>query len=377
MSVSIYLTQRDEIYNQYLNFNDNNDYKSKISKNHSFNLVSANFFNFLPEIDFDQHHNLFNEITLHNRLTHFEQIHKEALDYVTTENLSPETLRMLKEQPCVISSFHFGSYRLLNAFLTKNNIPYTAVCPKAILEKEEEMFRENLFSNKDAKFIELESPALGLKIIKELKNGRNVFLYFDGFRGAQKGKMADDEKISFLNSEMFVKKGVAHLANVAKVPLITTIAYRKNIDDIRLHFFDPIMPNFDKNKEEYALEATKLAYDRFSYFLKKYPGQWESWLYLHKQVESKEKTLTENKISDDLLQTKFSFNSTRYGIFNILEDYFLFDRYCYLSYPLDDKLREYIEELEQNRDFVIGNKVDINTLGELYNNQVIVSYSTQ
>lgn len=103
-------------------------------------------------------------------MTHFEQLHKEALDYVTVENLSSETLQMLKEQPCVISSFHFGSYRLLNAFLTKNGIPYTAACPKAIfLEKEGEMFLRNLFPHKDARFIELESPALGLKIIKELE----------------------------------------------------------------------------------------------------------------------------------------------------------------------------------------------------------------
>ena len=372
MSGSIYLTQRDEIYNQYLNFNDNNDYKNKISKNHSFNLVSANFFNFLPEIDYNQHHNLFNEITLHNRLTHFEQTHKEALDYVTTENLSPETLKMLKEQPCVISSFHFGSYRLLNAFLTKNNIPYTAVCPKAILEKEEEMFRENLFSNKDAKFIELESPALGLKIIKELKNGRNVFLYFDGFRGALKGRSSEDEKISFLDKEIYVKKGVAHLANVAKVPLITTIAYRKNIDDVRLHFFDPIMPNFEKNKEEYALEATKLAYDRFSYFLKKYPGQWESWLYLHKQVECREQAVLTDQLSNEILGKGFSFNTKRYGIFKILEDSFLFDRFSYVTYPIDKDLHEYLEKLAEDKNFPIETKIEKQTLKELYSSQVLV-----
>ena len=177
MATSTYINQRNEIHSQYLDFNNNEGYQNKVSKTHSFNLVSANLFNFLPEIDFEKHHHLFNEITLHNRLTHFEQTHKEALKYITTENLSEETLKMLKEQPCIISSFHFGSYRLLNAYLAENNIAYTAVCPKAILEKEEEMFRENLFSNKDAKFIELESPALGLKIIKELKNGRSVFLY--------------------------------------------------------------------------------------------------------------------------------------------------------------------------------------------------------
>lgn len=372
MSASVYLTQRDEIYNQYLNLIDNPDYKSKISKTHSFNLASANFFNFLPEIDFDRHYNLFNEITLHNRLTHFEQIHLEALNYVTTDNLSPETLKMLRERPCVISSFHFGSYRLLNAFLAKNNIHYTAVCPKAILEREEEMFRENLFSNKDAKFIELESPALGLKIIKELKNGRNVFLYFDGFRSTLKGRTSEDEKISFLNKEIYVKKEVAHLANVAKVPLITTIAYRKNIDDIRLHFFDPILPDTEKNKEEYALEATKLAYDRFSHFLKMYPGQWETWLYLHKQVESNEHFILTNQINNEILEKGLSFNMKRYGIFKILEDSFLFDRFSYITYPIDSGLHEQLEKLANDTNFPIEKKIEKHTLKELYNNQVLI-----
>lgn len=373
MKASKYLNKRDEIYNQYLDFKDNDRYKSKISKTHSFNLVSANFFNFLPELDFDQHHNLFNEITLHNQLTHFEQIHKEALDYVTTENLSSETLKMLKEKPCVISSFHFGSYRLLNAFLTKNNVPYTAVCPKAILEKEGEMFKENLFSNKDAKFIELESPALGLKIIRELKNGRNVFLYFDGFRGALKGRTSDDEKIAFLNKEIFVKKGVAHLANVAKVPLITTIAYRKNIDDIRLHFFDPIMPSADKNKGEHASEVTKLAYERFSYFLKKYPGQWESWLYLHKQIESDEHLILTSKINNEILEKALAFNNTRYGIFKIAEDSFLFDRFSYTTYPIDNELQGYLEKTTLDINFHIKTKIKKHTLEELYCNEVLIS----
>lgn len=373
MATSTYINQRNEIHSQYLDFNNNEGYQNKVSKTHSFNLVSANLFNFLPEIDFEKHHHLFNEITLHNRLTHFEQTHKEALKYITTENLSEETLKMLKEQPCIISSFHFGSYRLLNAYLAENNIAYTAVCPKAILEKEEEMFRKNLFSNKDAKFIELESPALGLKIIKELKNGRSVFLYFDGFRSSSNVKTSEDEKISFLNKEIFVKKGVAHLANVAKVPLITTIAYRKKIDDIRLHFFDPILPNSDKNRDEYALEATKLAYDRFSYFLKKYPGQWESWLYLHKQVESSEPLILKNEMNDKISPKGLLFNKRRYGIFKIAESSYLFDRFSYVTYPIDNNLYDNLAKTSEDTNFSIETKIERKVLKELYGNQVLVS----
>lgn len=132
------------------------------------------------------------------------------------------------------------------------------------------------------------------------------------------------------------------------------------------------MPNFEKNKEEYALEATKLAYDRFSDFLKKYPGQWESWLYLHKQVESTEQLILTNQISNEILGRRFSFNTKRYGIFKILEDSFLFDRFSYITFPIDKDLHEYLEKVNEDNNFPIATKIQKHTLEELYSNQVLI-----
>ena len=370
-----YIDGRNTIYEDYLKSKEINFSRSFL-KTHSFNLVSAHFYKFFPDLDFSQHYDLYNQILLHNRLTHFEQHYDEVFNYVTTENLSEDTYELIKNNPCIFSSFHFGSYRLLNTFLIKNKIPYTIVCPKSILEKEEAKFREiyaNGGENDDSKFIEAESPTLGLQIIRELKKGRSIFVYFDGYRGATKEKDSESDKIKFLDQEIFVKTGVAHLANIAKVPLITTLSYRKNIDDIRLHFFDAIMPDLIKDRHQHALDATTLAHDRFSEFLKKYPGQWESWLYLHKQLESNEENILKNEFCENVLKKGVVFNSKRYGIFKILEDSFLFDRFSYITYPIDTQLYISLEKMFENIPFPIENEIKKETIKELYSNQVLVS----
>ena len=154
---------------------------------------------------------------------------------------------------------------------------------------------------------------------------------------------------------------------------ITGICNRKNIDDIRLHFFDAIMPDLIKDRHQHALDATTLAHDRFSEFLKKYPGQWESWLYLHKQLESNEENILKNEFCENVLKKGVVFNSKRYGIFKILEDSFLFDRFSYITYPIDTQLYISLEKMFENIPFPIENEIKKETIKELYSNQVLVS----
>lgn len=351
----------------------------KASNSHQFTLVSANILKFMPEIPFEKHEEIYNNIILHNNLSHFEQSYTEALDYVTTENLSPAYLQMLKTQPCVLSSFHFGSYRLFNTFLVQNGIPFTIVGPKAILEKEKETFKK-MYANgnfaEDYRFIELESPALGLRMLRELKGGRSVFIYFDGYRGI--GNRNEGEgKIEFLKESIMARKGVAYLANAANVPLITAIAYRKSIDDIRLNFFEPVFPDKTIGKDEFAHNTTQMIYDTFTPFLKQYPGQWEAWLYLHKSIDhanNSEKSLQGEKLSNLKVRNadKFSFNPMRYGLFKIKEESFLFNKQLYKTYPIDNSTYDILKKSIQG---YIG-KTDISNnylFTQFFDNRVLLA----
>ena len=116
-----------------------------------------------------------------------------------------------------------------------------------------------------------------------------------------------------------------------------------------------------------------MAYDRFSYFLKKYPGQWESWLYLHKQVESSEPLILKNEMNDKISPKGLLFNKRRYGIFKIAESSYLFDRFSYVTYPIDNNLYDNLAKTSEDTNFSIETKIERKVLKELYGNQVLVS----
>jgi lauroyl/myristoyl acyltransferase len=349
---------------------------------HRFNLVSANLLKFLPHIGFDRHFSLYKEIILHNQLSHFEQLYQETFDYVTFENLTSDTMTLMRDRPCIMSSFHFGTYRLLNIFLIKNKIPYTIVIPKAILEKEGETLRK-IYANGgqevDSRFIELESPALGLKMIRELKKGRSLFIYFDGYRGSgdirHSGRDESEGKIRFLDQTIFARKGVAYLAHTANTPLITAISYRKSREDIRLHFFDPIMPDMKADREKFAQETTQAVYDRFMPFLREFPGQWESWIYLHKSLDCSHLAVPEEKKAvtarpEQGDNERFSFNLSQYGVFKIEEDPFLFNKNTYTTYPIDPAT---FELLFRSREQTIGKKeLAVELFLQLFRERVLI-----
>ena len=376
---SAYIQGRDDIFNSCLH-GEKTNYGIH---NHQFNLVSANLFKFLPELSFNQHQLTFREIILHNRLSHFEQLHMETFDYVTCDNLTTSYFKLLREKPCILSTFHFGSYRLFNTFLIKNKIPYTIVIPKDILAREGDTLRK-IYANgnlqNDAKFIEVESPALGLKILRELKSGRSIFIYFDGYRSggnANAHRDSNEDKINFLGQSIFSKKGVTYLAKAARVPLVTAISYRRSPDDIRLHFFDPVYTDQTKDNEKFSHETTQAIFNFFSPFLKKYPGQWESWLYLHKQIDCNDmpsiavdKTVT---TTDVAAFEKFSFNPTQYGLFKIKDDTFIFNKISYSTYPLEFSVYDMLVKSADN--FIekkqIANK---NILQQLFANNVLIPF---
>lgn len=319
---------------------------------HRFNLVSANLFHFLPHLAFDQHQSLYAEVMLHNQLTHYEQTQLNILHSVTVENTSNELLQLMRRTPCILSSFHFGNYRLMNLFLAKNEIPYTIVIPKESMQKEGGIFKD-IFqkmyptaSSDPLRFIEMESPALSLKMMRELKQGRNLFIYFDGYRGTgnlqNNKRYGQDGQINFLGQALLARVGVAYLAQMAGTPLITGISYRKSLDDLRLRFFDPVFPDNRLTREQFAHDTTQALYNRFSQYLAAYPGQWEAWLYLHRSLPCRELCNSDPFIPPTDKKTdhpgEFKINHNKFGIFKIQQNAYLFNKKTYTTYPIDNEI---------------------------------------
>lgn len=369
-----YLSKINDIYSSMECNKENPQYYNKVLISSQFNLMSASVFKIFPLLDFKEHYQIFNGIQMHNKLTQFEQISSESLSNVTIENMTEDMKYALRNKPCIITCFHFGSYRILNKYLLENSISYTAVGPKSILDKEKECFEKHLFKKGDAKFIELEAPNVAFQILRELRSGRSVFVYVDGFRGNIQNIASECATTELLGQKIYVRKGIFQLASIANVPIISSVCYRKSKTDLRLHFFEKIQYDGKEERDIFVQNSIDKLYGEFTNFLIEYPEQWEGWMYMYKQLVFSEKN---NERTDRISKTpnfeKLYFNFERYGIFKVLEEYFLFDRYTMLSYCIEENLYNIISQAIEEKNFNIIEKISNEDMKELYNKNVLVA----
>ena len=344
MQHSEYISSRNSLVNSY---KGNLKLKEDENLNCQFNMVSAGLVNYLPAIGIEQHENIYKNILLHKKLSILEQSTYAALDCVTTENLSDEMLGLLKNKPTIICTFHMGSYRVLNLFLTRNKIPYSLVMGNDIVQKEGELF-QCLYNNLSGdgcddgfKIINAEAANVGLQMLRELKKGRSLLLYIDGNTGAGAATTKNDNccVVNFLQQQLFARKGIAYLAHTACVPILTVASYRSSWESIRLKFFEPILPDIKKEKKLFAEQTTQQIYDLVAPLISAYPEQWEGWLHIHKSAKIiHTNTMNEKSKIKPADEEKICLDSFRFGIFKVNGSPYLLRKSTYSFYEINNHL---------------------------------------
>jgi lauroyl/myristoyl acyltransferase len=378
MDTDNYITQRNSIVKAY-------SHKLKIWEDDfvagKFNLVSAGLHNYLPQIGYHEHEGIFKGILLHQRLSHLEQMHTEALKYVTCENMHDEIWDLLKKGGAILCTFHTGSYRIINQVLIKHKVPFTLVIAKSILDSQGDQFNrlhQRFSGDQDGGsfgIIDAESPSSGLQMLREIKRGRNLVLYIDGNTGAgsndkEKNNLCD---IKFLGQRIFARKGIAFLAHVLGAPILTVASYRKSIDDIRLRFLDPIYPEIDAERETFSQDTTQKIYDFAGEIITTYPEQWEGWMYLHKvahivnSADTFYKKMGETALN---VQTILRLNLAEFGVLKLLDDFYLFRKSGYQSFHIDKDLYGFLHG--SIAEPVMKREMDEATFSQLIENNVLV-----
>jgi lauroyl/myristoyl acyltransferase len=339
-----YIASRNELVNEL-----KNDFKIKEDeyRNGQLNMVSAALVNYLPEIPIEQHEKIYKNILQHKKLSILEQANSAAYDFVEMENLTENILHQLKNKPTIICTFHTGSYRILNVFLTSNKIPYSLVIGKDIIEQQGDTFQAqyNDFTGNNStgnfNIIDAEKANVGIQMLRELKRGRSLVLYIDGNSGAGTATTRNDNRfaVNFLNQQLFARKGIAFLAHAANVPIVTIASYRKSWHNIKLKFFDPIFPDAGKERNAFAEDTTQQIYDMIAPIIKAYPEQWESWLYIHKVaniINPSIQARAAKKISDS--SGKICLDSFLFGIFKLNGTPYLMRKTTYSFYEINNEL---------------------------------------
>lgn len=312
--------------------------------NAQFAMTSASLLNYLPVIPFERHEEIFKSILLYKKLNIAEQSSFEILNIVETENLNKEILSLLQNKPCVICTFHTGSYRIINLFLIKHKIPFSLVMGKKVMEKEGANFSTLYDQCPETKhsgaltILNAEAPQAGLQMLRELKRGKSLVLYIDGNSGAGDATMKNENHccVEFLNQEIYARKGIGWLAHAAGTAIIPLASYRPDQDTIRLRFFDPIYPT-GKDRNAFAQQTTQRIYDHAAPLISENPEQWETWLYIHKVAHIINRKPAHNK-NGYTMDGDIQFNSPAFGIFKINNTPFLLQKNDYSFYEIDEAL---------------------------------------
>lgn len=375
MRKSNYIIERDEIVNGF-------SHKLKIWEDDfvsgKFNLVSAGLHNYLPHIAYEEHEEIFKNILLHQRLSNLDQAHQEALECVTCENLDDDKLGFLRKGGAILCTFHTGSYRVINQILIKHKIAFTLVIAKSIMDSEGDQFTSlyHRFSGDHEAgsfgIIDAESPSSGLQMLREMKKGKNLVLYIDGNTGAgnndnEKNNLCD---IQFLCQRIFARRGIAFLAHIFKAPILTVACYRKSIDDIRLQFFDPILPAAHQDREIFSKNATQKIYDFVAPVIAEYPEQWEGWMYLHKVANIVNSVSTFNRCVAANDDVGMMLNLTEFGVLKLLDDFYLFRKSGYASFHIDKELYGFLHRTISEP--VMKEEIDSATFSQLFENNVLI-----
>lgn len=339
-----YEMQRDRLVHYYT---EGFSFKDHEHLNGQFQLMSAGLVNYLPSIPYEQHAAIYQQILLHQKLSHLEQRAFDVLDYLQTEGASAAALEYLKKQAAVICTFHTGSYRVLNLLLAMHGIPFTLVMGRETAQQEgaslvalfKQVSRNRFTGQLD--IIEAENPSSGLQMMRALRAGRSLVLYMDGHTGAGVTTTENNNCFvaNFLGQQLYVRKGIAFLAHAAGVPLLPVMCYRKSWKDIRLRFDDFIFPDKQQTRAEFSEITTQLVYNRAAAIIAAYPAQWEGWLSVHKVACVSRKQLAA-KASVSEKTGSIQLDGQRYGLFTIQGACYLLRKNTYSFFELDFILYE-------------------------------------
>jgi len=322
----------------------------------------ANLKKLLPEIPETRHEQICRDNYYFKILS---SIHAEYVDILKDVKYDGDLnfLKDINNKPRIFCTFHMGSYRLMNLVLAYHNINFALVISKKTLGEQKESYMQSYRDQKNKygttgsfEFIEAENPTSIISMIRMLKSGKSLLFYIDGNTGVGGVGKTDENMLSinFLNNPFFARKGISflsHKCNVSIINCFTIVNDKKS--DVTSVFNTPIVPDRTQDVSEYSLVTTQKIYDEFSEILRKYPEQWEGWMYVNRYLDIDSFTDKEPGFAVHH-SIEYTFNEERYKPFTFKLEKYLFDFVTYNTYPVSAEL---IDILISNHTFKLDDQI--------------------
>ena len=322
--------------------------------------ASANLSYLLPWIPLEDHTKIISDILYNRDLADMDLDCFELLNKVEIKD--PQSiLQTAADSPVIFCTFHFGSYRLINPLLVSRGFRYILPVDQAIYTEQKQRYmdvfdevREHYKGSPDFMVINARESTSALRMLRKSKAGWSILTYIDGATGVH-GESRDDDKsllIHLLDKPIYVRKGIAFLSYLLKLPIVPVICEYAGLTERNLILHEAIYP--DRNtmdRDTYFLTATEKIYAVLGDYLKKSPAQWLGWLDMQKYIDFNAMddtglvpTHDESKDMDFVFTDIFtlSFNDNRYGFVEHDDKRVLLDKQYYRVLELPNPISDLI-----------------------------------
>ncbi|GAB2779643.1 hypothetical protein GCM10027275_23980 [Rhabdobacter roseus] len=335
-------------------------------------LFSANLTNFLPKIPEARHESLYVNLQRNLALETFDRQIMSLSDVSAFEgNMS--FIDGEAKKPFIFCTFHLGSYRLIANLLIRKGYHFSTLVRQGVYEHQKEEFQnycegmhQRFGTPSTVNILNAQDPRVLMKILRELKEGRSLLVYLDASTGSGEENC---ESIDFLGQQIEVRKGIPYVSYLSGVPILPIVQYRKeNLQNV-LHVGKPIEAKPNETREAFSKRSIRAVYQSFEKYIARYPDQWEGWNYIHNSLVLPQENVRKISSYARSVNHTFHFNRNRYRIFELEDNYLLFDRAGYQTYEITADLKAYLmAPVVKNPKKILGE----NVFGELLSKSILI-----
>ena len=235
-------------------------------------------------------HHFFSDISWHSHTL----IYKKWVEYHKPKFIKPETpwdldnlIPIISNQPSIICLYHLGYHAQIPSVIANQNICFDILIDRNAYEDQHmeinKMKSNLLYKDSSYQFLFSDDPQVLVKARSTLAQGRHLLIFADGNSGTLKDATNNRVEVDFCGNKIKVRKGIAVLSYLLKVPIIP-LTHSNSLNRFKILPGRILLPlNYNKGKE-YILFAMQYLYSFLEQQIIDEPFKWESWNYLHEMA---------------------------------------------------------------------------------------------
>lgn len=292
-------------------------------------------------------------------------------------------LEIAKNQAVMVSSFHYGPYNLLGGILSNEGVQFSVLANgakyfeqmkayqiKKVLAKE---LKNDLVVLTDKDVINPRDFTTMIQMMHKVRQGKSMLVYADGLEG-QGGYFEHSklETVSFLDQQIYARKGTASLAYKLKMPIVFSMVEKEG-DGFVVRFFPILNPKEYDERKKFVHAYCQLGYKYLENYVEEAPEYWEIFDRLHVWLPKNNKPIETPELPQGWSPPEWtSYDKDRFGIFTERGKTYLLDSETYNILTVSKGLATLLQRIQHVRGQVVSEVLPPAILRDMFQRGILI-----